>query len=103
MADETRKLLKIFGVAVTDFEAEAEKLAATATQLSADGAKHEIAKLLKDASELCRELNTRWLETTQHIFAIQNQLLARCADAAGRFQVVDQTSETESARMEARE
>ena len=30
MNDETRKLLKIFGVAVTDFEAEAEKLAATA-------------------------------------------------------------------------
>ena len=28
MSDETRKLLKIFGVAVTDFEAEAEKLEA---------------------------------------------------------------------------
>ena len=28
MADETRKLLKIFGVAVTDFEVEAEKLEA---------------------------------------------------------------------------
>ena len=26
MANETRRLLKIFGVAVTDFEAEAEKL-----------------------------------------------------------------------------
>jgi hypothetical protein len=35
VADETRKLLKIFGVAVTDFEAEAEKLAAVSTQLTA--------------------------------------------------------------------
>ena len=89
MADETRKLLKIFGVVVTDFEAEAEKLQATAAQLSADGGNHEIVKLLKDVTDLCRELNTRWLETTQHIFAIQNRLLDRCAEAATRLQVVD--------------
>jgi len=75
VADETRKLLKIFGVAVTDFEAEAEKLEAAATLLTAASGKDQIAKLLKDATELCRELNTRWLETTQHIFAIQNRLL----------------------------
>lgn len=103
MADETRRLLKIFGVAVTDFEGEAEKLRATAAQLSADSVKHDIAKLLKDATELCRELNTRWLETTQHIFAMQNRLLARCAEAATRLQVVSPSSEIESARMEARE
>ena len=46
---------------------------------------------LKDVTELCRELNTRWLETTQHIFAIQNQLLDRCAEAATRLHVVDQS------------
>jgi hypothetical protein len=86
MADETRKLLKLFGVAVTDFEAEAEKLAATASQLSADCSKEEVAKLLKDAAELCRELNSRWLETTQHIVAAQNQLLSTCAEAASKLQ-----------------
>jgi len=63
MADETRRLLKIFGVAVTDFEAEAEKLQAAAAQLSADSGKNQIAKLLRDATELCGELNNRWLET----------------------------------------
>lgn len=103
MADETRRLLKIFGVAVTDFEAEAEKLAATVGKLSGDSGKDRIAELLKDATELCRELNTRWLETTQHIFAIQNRLLGRCAEAATRVQVVDQSTEIESTRMEARE
>ena len=103
MADETRKLLKIFGVAVTDFEAEAEKLAATAIQRSADGGKHEIAKLLKDATELCRELNTRWLETTQHIFAIQNRLLSQLADVAAKLHSGSESVEIESARMEARE
>ena len=70
MADETRKLLKIFGVAVTDFEAQAEKLQAAAAQLSADSGKDQLVKLLQDVSELCRELNSRWVETTQHIFAL---------------------------------
>jgi hypothetical protein len=42
MADETRKLLKLFG------------------------------------------LNTRWLETTQHIVAAQNALLSTCAEAAAK-------------------
>ncbi len=57
--DETRQLLKIFGVAVTDFEAEAEKLKSTAEQLTGDTDKVEIASHLKKVSELCRELNTR--------------------------------------------
>ena len=103
MADETRKLLKIFGVAVTDFEAESEKLEAAAAQLSALSGKEQIAKLLKDATELCRELNTRWLETTQHVFAIQDRLLARCAEAAGRLQAETDATEIDAARMEAGE
>jgi hypothetical protein len=86
MNDETRKLLKIFGVAVTDFEAEAEKLATTAGRMSAGTSKGEIVALLKDTTDLCRELNTRWLETTQHIFAVQNRLLSRLAEAAARVQ-----------------
>ena len=60
MNDDTRKLLKIFGVAVTDAEAEAERLVARAGQLSTDSTKEEIAALLKDGADLCRELNTRW-------------------------------------------
>src|SRR5262249_17902237 len=42
MNDDTRKLLKVFGVAVTDAEAEAERLAGTAAQLSASAGKEEI-------------------------------------------------------------
>ena len=82
MNDDTRKLLKVFGVAVTDAEAEAERLADTAAQLSASAGQQEIAKLLKDASDLCRELNTRWLEITQRVFAIQSRLQTQLADAA---------------------
>ena len=83
--DDTRKLLKVFGVAVTDAEAEAERLAGAAAQLSANANKEEIAKLLKDASDLCQELNTRWLEITQRVFAIQSRLQTQLAEAAGKW------------------
>ena len=101
--DETRQLLKVFGVAVTDFEAEAEKLAEVAARFSSSTGKDEIAKHLKNVTELCRELNTRWFDVTQRIFTAQNELLARCADAGARVQHVDDTTEMEAARMEGRE
>jgi hypothetical protein len=84
--DDTRKLLKVFGVAVTDAEAEAERLAAGAAQLSAGAGQEEIARLLKDGSDLCRELTTRWLEITQRVFAIQNRLHQQLAEAGAKFQ-----------------
>jgi hypothetical protein len=86
MNDDTRKLLKVFGVAVTDAEAEVERLAGTAAQLAAGAAKEEVAKLLKDASDLCRELNTRWLEITERVFAIQSRLHQQLAEAGARLQ-----------------
>jgi hypothetical protein len=85
MNDDTRKLLKVFGVAVTDAEAEAERLAGTAAQLPAGAGKEEVAKLLKDASDLCRELSTRWLEITQRVFAIQGRLQTQLSEAAGKW------------------
>ena len=85
MNDDTRKLLKVFGVAGTDAEAEAERLAGTAARLSASSGKEEIAKLLKDASDLCRELNARWLEITQRVFAIQSRLQIQLSEAAGKW------------------
>jgi hypothetical protein len=86
MNDETRKLLKVFGVAVTDFEAEALKLGATAGQMSGSTGKDQLVALLKDMTDLCRELNTRWVETTQHVFGIQSRLLSQIAEAAARLQ-----------------
>ncbi len=82
--DETRQLLKVFGVAVTNFEAEAEKLKSAAEQLTGDTDQAEIASHLKDVTDLCRELNTRWFEVTQRVFQSQNELLARCAEAADK-------------------
>jgi len=86
MSDDTRKLLKVFGVAVTDAEAEAERLVSSATQLAASSNRAEVAKLLKDASDLCHELNTRWLEITQRVFVIQSRLQQQLAEAGARLQ-----------------
>ncbi len=82
--DETRQLLKIFGVAVTNFEAEAERLRSVAEQFTAGTDKAEVAGHLKSVAESCRELNTRWLQVTQRVFEAQNELLARCAEAADK-------------------
>ena len=86
MNDDTRKLLKIFGVAVTDAEAEADRLVARVGQLSTDSTKGEVAAILKDGADLCRELNTRWLEITERVFEIQSRLQARLAEAAAKLQ-----------------
>ena len=80
--DETRQLLKVFGVAVTDFEAEAEKLKTVAEQFTDGTDKSQIVNHLKNVAELCRELNTRWLQVTQRVFEAQNELLAKCAEGA---------------------
>ena len=85
MNDDTRKLLKVFGVAVTDAEAEAERLAGTAAQLGAGAGMEQVAKLLKDASDLCRELSARWLDITQRVFAIQSRLHQQLAEAGERL------------------
>jgi hypothetical protein len=79
MGDETRKLLKIFGVAVTDFEAEAAKLTASAAAVAS---KEDALALLGNANELCRELNQRWMEITKHVFAAQERLLTAVAPLA---------------------
>ena len=86
MNDDTRKLLKVFGVAVTDAEAEAEKLTGIAAQLSANSSKEELARLLKDSTELCRELSTRWREITERVFQIQSGLQTQLAEAVNRLQ-----------------
>ena len=86
MNDDTRKLLKIFGVAVTDAEAEAERLVARSGQFSTHSTREEVAALLKDGADLCRELNTRWLEITERVFAIQSRLQSQLAEAAAKLQ-----------------
>jgi hypothetical protein len=84
MNDDTRKILKVFGVAVTDSEAEVDKLIARSGRLSTSS-NEDMAALLKDAADLCHELNARWLEVTQRVFAIQDRLQSQLREAATKL------------------
>jgi hypothetical protein len=86
MEDETRKLLKLFGVTVTDFENESSKLTAAAAQL-APGAADQALTLLINSTEMCRELNQRWLEITRHVFAAQEKFLVALGEAARKASI----------------
>ncbi len=75
--DETRRFLKTFGVAVTDFEEEAARLVERLQ--SSDGGMDALT-LLKDLTELCGELNARWFEIHQRIHDLQKHLFSSVAE-----------------------
>jgi hypothetical protein len=79
MSDDTRKLLKVFGVTVTDFEAEAQRIVQ-----AAEGSGVDSVKLLADASEALREMNARLFEVTSHVHGVQDRLLTALAASAKR-------------------
>lgn len=71
--DPTRKLLKVFGVKVTDYEARTDAL--LERHASASGA-DEVA-ILKEALELTADLD-HWLrEITSHVLERQERVLGR--------------------------
>jgi hypothetical protein len=71
-ADPTRKLLKVFGVKVTDYEAKTDELIAQAAAITNDVAR---AELLREAAELTADL-THWLREVQtHVLERQERVL----------------------------
>ncbi len=84
-SDDTRRLLKTFGVAVTDFEDEATVLKERAAALAADDAE-ATRSLLKDLSELLLDLNGKWADVSAHLTKVQLELLSAVAQtsAGGR-------------------
>lgn len=71
-ADPTRKLLKVFGVKVTDYEAKTDELLAQAATITNDVAR---AELVREAVELTADL-TRWLREVQsHVLERQERVL----------------------------
>ncbi len=74
---ETKKLLKIFGVTVTDFEDESNQIVQRAREVlgssSSDSAK-KFAELARDAVELAADMNAKWLEVTNYMHAQQKKM-----------------------------
>lgn len=85
MADElTRKMLKVFGVAVTDFEDASRRLQEQAKA----AALQDLLGLAGQAMAASAEVTHRWLEVSRSLFAEQGRLHAelaqRIAGAASR-------------------
>jgi hypothetical protein len=80
MADEdTRKLLRTFGVTVTNFEERSTRLLEQAKQLRQAGDSDGMLTLLKDFAGELLDLQGRWLEITNHIISSQRQVLTDIA------------------------
>lgn len=70
--DPTRKLLKVFGVKVTDYEAKTDALLARWSDASAtdrDAIAREAAELSADLAHWLRELQTHVLERQERVLA----------------------------------
>lgn len=75
--DPTRKLLKIFGVKVTDYEERSRGLLERAAGASGE----DRTALLAEALELTADLN-RWLrEITSHVLETQTRVLSELVGA----------------------
>jgi hypothetical protein len=80
MAEEdTRKLLRTFGVTVTNFEERTAQLLEQAKQLRQAGDSDGMLALLKDFAGELLDLQGRWLEITNHILSQQRQVLTDIA------------------------
>lgn len=72
--DPTRKLLKVFGVKVTDYE---EKTASILERYGAASGAEERAALIKEAVELTADLG-HWLREVQaHVLTKQEEVLSK--------------------------
>lgn len=70
--DATRKLLKVFGVAVTDFEDASVRL----RQRAGSAPPADLLALAGDTIAASAEVNRRWLEVSRCIFEEQARLHA---------------------------
>ncbi len=74
---ETKKLLKVFGVAVTDFEDESQRMIQRATELGGSigpETPKKFIELARDAVELIADLNAKWLEVTNYLQTQQRKV-----------------------------
>lgn len=78
--DDTRRLLKIFGVAVTDFEDESRELLERIRALEGRP-DDELVAALRDMLELVAESSEKWQAVTEHLFGMQRRTLSEVVAA----------------------
>lgn len=76
--DPTRKLLKIFGVKVTDYE---EKTRTLLERAEAGASQDQLREILTEAVELTADLDRVLREVTAHVLEREREVLERLARA----------------------
>jgi len=79
--DPTRRLLKVFGVKVTDYEERTERIK---EEISRGPAKEDLVRLAAEAVELTMDLNHQLREMSDHVLDAQSTLLAEVKAALDR-------------------
>ncbi|MEM4312370.1 MAG: hypothetical protein QXX95_08285 [Nitrososphaerales archaeon] len=74
MSLETKKMLKLFGVSVTDFEEESKVILERSERLKSASVDEKL-KLLRDSFELVNEVHLKWIEVTQFILENERKLI----------------------------
>jgi hypothetical protein len=77
--DDTRKLLRAFGVTVTNFEERTAHLLEQAKQLRQADDADGMLTLLKDFAGELLDLQGRWLEISNHVLSQQRKVLTEIA------------------------
>ena len=85
MADDaTRRLLKIFGVTVTDFEATSTQILEQARALVETGTNLAgFLPLFEELNRVTQDLRGKWMEVTTHITELQNRADAELVQYLG--------------------
>jgi hypothetical protein len=77
--EDTRQLLRTFGVTVTNFEERTTQLLEQAKQLRQAGDSNGMLTLLKDFAGELLDLQRRWLDITNHTLSQQRRVLTEIA------------------------
>ena len=70
--DPTRRLLRVFGVTVTEYE---ERTAALLERAAAATERDELLQLMTEAMELTADVNARLREVTNHVLDTQARVM----------------------------
>jgi hypothetical protein len=73
--DPTRRLLRVFGVKVTDYEERAARLLEEISATSGDRP-DELLRLANEAIDLSADMNARLREMTAHVLDAQTRVLS---------------------------
>lgn len=79
--DPTRRLLKVFGVKVTDYEERTERIK---EEIAGGPATDELVRLAAEAVELTADLNRQLREMSDHVLDTQSSVLEEVKAALDR-------------------